>query len=408
MSFYKFIQDKVSWEDFLFREQLREFPDKQLIRSIKAIINKEKYKEFTESFLSDFKIPKKVQLSEINSSKKRIVYVYPGLYRTILKITNYYMVSKYSDKFCINSLAYAEGRSVKSAFNLIDEYKITKKDIVYKTDFSDYFNTININILEPKLKEFLQDDELFKFIIKLLKNPKVLIRDKVVEEHNKGVMAGSPIAGTLANIYMHEVDNLMLERNYRYIRYADDVLIIGKEAYDFFLEQIKPLEIHINPDKTKLLNIDTGITFLGFLHKGKIIDISEKALKKMRSRFKRRAKWYRVWMLNKNVKPKVAVRDYIKKLNYKLYSDQDDSINWSRWYLPNINTIESIKYLDNYFVKCIRYLYSGKWQGKHHYKLKYNDIKQLGFKSLVNEYYKLRRQKNSIIELELEDTVKTH
>lgn len=403
MSYYKFINSKEAWTSFLEKEEQREFRDAKLIRQIKRIIKYNKYADFTEQFLKEFKIPHKVQLSKINSSKKRTVYIYPNTYRTILKITSYYMLQKYNNIFCCNSLAYTEGRSVKSAFNLLDKYRITEKDIIYKTDFSDYFNTINIDLLEPILKDFLKDDEeLFEFIMLTLRNDKVIVKGREVIEEVKGVMAGSPIAGILANIYMHDVDLLMYKKGYRYIRYADDVLIIGKDAYDFFLEQIKPLDIRINENKTKILNIKTGVTFLGFYFKDNIIDISPDAVAKMKSRMKRRAKWYRVWMKEKNVPLRSALRDYVRKLNFKLYSDQDDSINWSRWYLPNINTTKSIKFLDEYFVKCIRYLESGKWQGKHHFNLKYDNIKKLGFKSLVNEYYKLKKQKENTVELVVE------
>jgi len=58
--------------------------------------------------------------------------------------------------------------------------------------------------------------------------------------------------------------------------------------------------------------------------------------------------------------------------------------------MPNINTIKSIGYLDSYFISCIRYLDSGTWhRGKHYYRLSYKDIKRLGFKSLVEEYYRI-------------------
>jgi hypothetical protein len=309
----------------------------------------------------------------------------------LLKITSFYILRKYGKKFSNNSLAYVEGKSVKSAFGLLKKYNISSSDIVYKNDFSDYFNSIPIDKLKPKLEMFLDDDqELVEFIVNILSNPNVKINNKTVKDYNKGVMAGSPIAGILANIYMHDVDVEMLKNNYKYIRYADDTLIVGDEALEFFKKKIEELDIKLNPKKMQTMNLKTGIIFLGFKFTGKIIDISDEALAKMKSRFKRRAKWYRQWMLEKNVVKEVAIKDYIKKINFKLYSDQDDSINWSRWYMPNINTTKSIGYLDLYFINCIRYLDSGTWhRGKRYYRLSYKDIKRLGFKSLVEEYYRI-------------------
>jgi len=229
----------------------------------------------------------------------------------------------------------------------------------------------------------------------LLKETRVVDNDEITEP-KKGVMAGSPISGILANIFMDDLDNKMLSKGYKYIRYADDTLIVGKEALDFFVNEIETLGITFNHKKTKVYSIETGIVFLGFKHINKTIDISDKARDKMKSRFKRRAKWYRQWAFRKNVPLEIAVKDYIKKINYKLFSDQDDSINWSRWYLPNINTADTLNYLDQYFVRSIRFLYTGEWkQTSRHYNLSYSKIKELGYKSLVNEYYNMRKNKKS-------------
>lgn len=395
MSYLKFIQAKESWEEFLEKEESKDFNDKQLITKLKNFIKHNRHLSITDEYLKNFAFPIVKQISKYNTSKKRTVYVYPGNYMLILKLTSYYILQKYSSVFSPNSLAYVSGRSVKSVFSLMSHYNIKNHDIVYKNDFSDYFNSIPIDRLGPKLKDFLWDDlDLYELIMQLLSEKHVKKNGILIEDEHKGVMAGSPIAGILANIYMHDIDKEMLKHKYKYVRYADDTLIVGKEALDFFKSKIEDLGIKFNPKKMQEMTLATGITFLGFKFIGKKIDISDDAKAKMKSRFKRRAKWYRQWMLRRNVKKEVAIKDYIKKINFKLYSDQDDSINWSRWYLPNINTTESIKYLDSYFIDCIRYLDSGTWtKGKAFYRLQYDDIKALGFKSLINEYYKIKKQR---------------
>lgn len=395
MSFYQAIRDESYWLEFLEQEENKEFLDERLIRQIIQVIEKEKFNSFNKEFFDHFKLPKVKRIGSYNTSKKRVVYVYPKLHRLTLKFMSFYILKKYNHKFAKNSLAYTKGRSVRTAFKLLRSYRIKPSDTIYKNDFSDYFNSIGIDLLAPKLKSFLEDDlELYECILKLLRTKEVIDRGKIVEDTNKGVMAGSPIAGILANVFMDDLDKMMIKKGYRYIRYADDTLIIGKEALDFFISQVEKRGIKFNPKKMRVFNIRTGITFLGFKHTGNKIDISDEAKAKMKSRFKRRAKWYRQWMKRRNIKKEVAVRDYIKKINYKLFSDQDDSINWSRWYLPNINTVESLKYLDQYFVRAIRYLYTGDWnKTPKHYSLSYEKIKELGFVSLVNTYYRIKKKK---------------
>lgn len=395
MSFYEFIKDKEAWLSFLKIEEAKEFQDKKAIRQIQKIIEKEKYLNFNADFFNNFKLPKVKRIKKYNTSKVRTVYVYPGVWRLTLKFMSFYILRQYNNKFASNSLAYTKGKGVKSAFYLLKSFNLTEHDIIYKNDFSDYFNAIDIDILAPKLKSFLNDDlELSDIILRLLKEDRVIDNKEIVINKNKGVMAGSPIAGILANIFVHDIDKLMLLNGHRYIRYADDTLIVGDSALNFFKKEIRKLGIIFNPKKEEIFNIKTGLTFLGFKYTGYIIDISDEAKEKMKSRLKRRAKWYRQWMLHKHVKPEVAVKDYIKKINYKLFSDQEDSINWSRWYFPNINTIETIKYLDNYFIQAIRYLYTGEWsKNTRHYELSYEKIKQLGYKSLINIYFKIKKSK---------------
>jgi len=397
MSLYELVTQRETWEEFLALEEEKDYPDHKTIKTVKKIIKDEQYLKFDKEFMDTFSLSRLVQISHYNTSKKRIVYVYPEPYRSILKVVGKYMLSKYNNSFCKNSIAYTQGRSVRSAFSILGSFHLKLGDPVYKNDFSDYFNSIDIDLLDAKLKDFLdfEDNNLHIFIMKLLREQKVFVKDNIETVETKGVMAGSPIAGILANVFMHKVDMLMYEHKYHYIRYADDTLIHGEEALEAFKKGVAEAGVILNPKKMATMTLGTGITFLGFKHKGNITDISEDALAKMKSRFKRRAKWYRIWMRLNRVPKYKALRDYIKKINQKLYSDQDDSINWSRWYLPNINTIESLKYLDKYFITCIRYLNSGTWhRGKKFYKLSYKDIKRMGYKSLVNEYYKTKKEKH--------------
>jgi len=393
MSFLDFAQREESWQEFINAEEEKEYKDERLIAYAQKIIDKKWYEDFDQSFFDNFPLAKVKRIGDYNTSKKRVVYVYPKKQRVVLKLMSYYILTNYGKKFAKNSIAYTKGRSVRSAFKMLKDFKLTEEDTIYKNDFSDYFNSIDIDLLDEKVKQFLdQDLDLYSIMMSLLREPKV--KDgKEIKTPQKGVMAGSPIAGILANIFMHDLDKKMLKKRYKYIRYADDTLIVGKEALDFFVTEIEKKGIKFNHKKTEVFNIKTGLTFLGFKHLDNTIDISDKARDKMKSRFKRRAKWYRRWMFRRNVPVETAVKDYIKKLNQKLYSEQDDSINWSRWYLPNINTVETLKYLDQYFVRSIRYLWTGEWnETRKHYLLSYEKIKELGYTSLVNTYYKIKKK----------------
>ena len=66
-------------------------------------------------------------------------------------------------------------------------------------------------------------------------------------------------------------------------------------------------------------------------------------------------------------------------------------LNWSRWFFPLINTTESLQLIDSYAQDQLRFLISGK-RTKSRFNVRYEDLKVLGYRSLVNEYYKNRHQ----------------
>jgi hypothetical protein len=56
------------------------------------------------------------------------------------------------------------------------------------------------------------------------------------------------------------------------------------------------------------------------------------------------------------------------------------------WYFPTITTTESLQLIDRYAQQCIRTLATGK-HTKAAYNFRYEDMKNLGYISLVNRYY---------------------
>jgi hypothetical protein len=389
---------KESWENYLKDlTSKKEYLDRKLIKNVTQIIN-----SGLNTLNLNFPIPVKKELQKYNTSKKRLVYFYPEPYNTYLKMINWLLQvdSEYASKFCINSYAYQKNKSVNIGIkSLQKEILAKKKSFFIKSDFSDYFNSINVNILENKMKSFFkqEDQDLVNFILQLLYKEEVYVNNQIKLISNKGVMAGTPISGYLANIYMNDVDWEIYKKHIYYIRYADDIFIMTnqpKEDLEFFENQISSLNITLNPKKTSTGKIEDGFTVLGFYFKDDIIDVDEFKVQKMMNRIRRRSRWFKRWEKSNKVKNEVMVRTFIKGMNAKLYSgDDEDRLNWSRWYFANINTTKSLEKIDAYMVQYIRFLISGKHLGyKKNSEVSYEYIKKLGYKSLVNNYWKYKKE----------------
>lgn len=82
-----------------------------------------------------------------------------------------------------------------------------------------------------------------------------------------------------------------------------------------------------------------------------------------------------------------AARAFIRIFNRKLLeSPRDNELSWSSWFFPVINTAGSLHEIDLYAQDCLRYLISGTHK-KSRFNVRYADLKALGYRSLVNEFY---------------------
>jgi len=91
---------------------------------------------------------------------------------------------------------------------------------------------------------------------------------------------GAPISPALANLYLDVIDEAMDSFDVKFVRYADDFVILCKsrDAAETALKNISgrltALGLWLHPDKTRISHIDSGFNFLGRLFSTKIWDES--------------------------------------------------------------------------------------------------------------------------------------
>ncbi len=81
------------------------------------------------------------------------------------------------------------------------------------------------------------------------------------------------------------------------------------------------------------------------------------------------------------------MKGLINTFNSKFFEDNDpETLTWSRWFFPVINKTDGLKEIDTYLQQYIRFLSTGR-HTKKNYRIRYADLKALGYRSLVHEYY---------------------
>ena len=130
--------------------------------------------------------------------------------------------------------------------------------------------------------------------------------------------------------------------------------------------------------------------FLGFKYKDGGVDLADATVMKMKARIRRKAHALYRWKVRKDADYDRTASAMIRKFNRKFYDvDGESEFTWSRWFFPVLTRDEGLRALDAYLVQYIRYLWSGRHY-KGNYAVTYEHIKELGFRSLVHEYYRFR------------------
>ena len=338
-------------------------------------------------------LPTKKLVNKMGSGKKRVVYSFAPDEMLILKLIAF-LLYKYDDQFAPNCYAFRRGLKASDAVFKINKAIRNQKMWAYKLDIHDYFNSIDIDLLLPMLKEMLTDDQpLYHFFEKLLTINLAISNGQVIEEKH-GVMAGTPTAPFLADVYLKEVDRYYYNKGVTYARYSDDIIMFApdydtlqqyKDQMCYFLAQY---HLEVNPDKERIYSPDEAYEFLGFKCHGYDIDISEATKKKMKGKISRKARSLLRWSHKNHIEPEKAMKGLINYFNRKFFeSDDPETLTWSRWFFPVINQTEGLKEIDHYLQQYIRFLSTGK-HNKTNYRVDYEKLKELGYRSLVNEYYK--------------------
>ena len=340
-------------------------------------------------------IPTKKIVNKMGSGKKRVVYSFAPDEMVILKLIAFRLY-KYDACFTPNCYAFRRGVKASDAIFSIRRAIGDRKMWAYKLDIHDYFNSISIDILLPMLKEMLADDQpLYRFFEKMLTDNRVVSGGETIAERH-GVMAGVPTAPFLADVYLKEVDRYFHDAHVIDARYSDDIILFAPDretlmAYKAQMaEFLTKYRLEVNPDKEKIYSPDDAYEFLGFRCHAHDIDISEATKKKMKGKIKRATKSLMRWRIRNHMEPEKAMKGLINHFNRVFFeSDDTETLTWARWFFPVINQTDGLKEIDHYLQQNIRYLGTGK-HNKSNYKTDYAQLKQMGYKSLVNEYYTTR------------------
>jgi len=396
---------KDIWLSYIQEKFLEHHLSEKEEKEIRKFVESDEYLNATHNLISNLNVgyPRKIYINKMNSDKKRVVYSFQGSDNYLLKVITWLM-KKYDSAFCDNCYAFRDNRSIKNVCARLRKIPDLESKYVLKIDIQNYFNSIPVSRLVEKMKKVICDDENLQiFLENLLTQNKAFINDELVEE-SRGAMAGCPLGGFFANLYLTELDNYYSSKGIPYFRYSDDIIFFtdSEEEQERFqktlIEKIESEGLSINLKKCIKTKPYELWDFLGISYRNGEFDLSPSTVSKIKRKISKRAKGLYVWKNRKNESFEKVAGILIKTFNTLFFGDDcaeiedgEKMFSWKRWYFPILNTSKSLAVIDEYLQEYIRYLNSGRHY-KGNYKISYEEIKALGYKSLVNEFYKSKSE----------------
>ncbi len=174
----------------------------------------------------------------------------------------------FEEIFHNNSYGFRKGRNAHQAIERLLELYSQGYKFVVDADITGFFDNIKHDIIEDFVCEEIADGNVIKIIKEFLNCG--VVEDGKYTQTSKGTPQGGVISPLLANIVLNKFDWALEERGYKFVRYADDFVILTKtqdtaeRALDFAKEFLAEMGLSLHPDKTHISKFTRGFDFLGF------------------------------------------------------------------------------------------------------------------------------------------------
>jgi RNA-directed DNA polymerase len=174
-------------------------------------------------------------------------------------------------QFLATSYGFRPGRGCKDALREVDMLLKAGYTHVVDADLKAYFDSIPHDRLLERVEASVSDGRVLELIRGWMKQD--ILRGLDLWTPTGGTPQGAVISPLLANLYLHPLDERMMARGYRMVRYADDfvVLCADREEAEAALTLIRAWVaengLTLHPDKTQVgdcLQWGEGFEFLGY------------------------------------------------------------------------------------------------------------------------------------------------
>ncbi len=193
--------------------------------------------------------------------------------------------------FSDSSFGFRPGRSAHGAIRQVQRFIGEGYRIAVDLDLAKFFDTVQHDVLLARVGRQVGDKRLLALIGRYLRAG-VLVGE-TIEPTEIGTPQGGPLSPLLANILLDDLDKELERRGHRFVRYADDVVILvqspraGERVMDSVSRFLTgKLKLVVNAHKSRVVKTNDCV-FLGFTFRGKKLRWSDRAFDDFRHNLRR-------------------------------------------------------------------------------------------------------------------------
>ena len=237
---------------------------------------------------------RRVEIPKEEKGKYRKLGIPTVVDRVIQQAIAQVLTPIYEPQFSESSFGFRPGRGAHDALRQCQKYADEGYVYVVDMDLEKFFDTVCQSKLIEVLSRSIKDGKVISLIHKYLNAG--VIQHGVFERSEQGVPQGGPLSPLLSNVMLNELDKELEKRNHKFVRYADDCMILCKSrrsAERTLTSIIRFIEgklfLKVNREKTSVAHI-SQVKYLGYgfyRYKGECrLKVHQKSLVKMKNRLR--------------------------------------------------------------------------------------------------------------------------
>ena len=166
------------------------------------------------------------------------------------------------------SFGFRPKRSCHKAIERVLSFHQQGFRVTLDADIAGFFDNIPHKLIVDAVTEEVADGNILRLVEKFLAAG--VMENGVFKPTTIGTPQGGVISPLLANIVLIKLDWRLEEQGYRFVRYADDFVVVcetpqqANAALTFVQQVMTELGLALSPEKTKIASYGKGYEFLGF------------------------------------------------------------------------------------------------------------------------------------------------